>query len=127
MLIASFSGINLKIEIISDTYVKLHYGQNCGIMLVITVYIPGSKFIRAVVKLLTHPLPENTYPHFKEKISADVTYAQHTVVHHLGLDISLLDAATNFNLMIDDLSNFSKLIELVIYYKQLLFTADTGT
>ena len=74
--------------------------------------IPGSKSIRAVVKLLTHPLLENTCPHCKEKILADVTYAQHTVVHHLGLDISLLDAATNF----DDLSNFSKLIEVGNYY-----------
>ena len=58
--------------------------------------IPGFKSIRAGVKLLTHPHLENTCPHCKEKISSDVTYAQHTVVHHLGLDISLLDAATNF-------------------------------
>ena len=86
--------------------------------------IPSSKSIRVVVKLLTHPLLENTCPHCKEKISADVTYAQHTVVHHLGLEMSLLDAATNFD---DDLSNFSKLIELGNYYKQFLFTADTGT
>ena len=43
-----------------------------------------------VVKLLTRPLLENTCPHGKEKILADVTYAQHTVVHHLDRDISLL-------------------------------------
>ena len=40
---------------------------------------------------------------------------QHTVVHHLGRDISLLDVATNFD---DDLLNFSKLIELGNYYRQ---------
>ena len=56
-------------------------------------------------------LLSNTWPHCKEKISADVTYAEHTVVRHLGLDIfryvsQLLDADTNFD---DD---FSKLIEL---------------
>ena len=86
--------------------------------------IPGSKSIRAIVKPLTRPLLENTYPHCKENILANVTYAQHTMVHHLGHDISLLDAATKFD---DDLSNFSKLIELGNYYKQFLFTADIGT
>ena len=69
---------------------------------------------------MARPLLENC-PHCKEKISADVTYAHHTVVHHLGRDISLLDAATKFD---DDLSNFSTLIELGNYYKQFLFTAD---
>ena len=120
MLIASFFGINSKIEIISDT--RLHYGQSVDNAR--DHGFPGSKSIRAVVKLLTCSLPENTCPHCKEKISADVTYAQHTVVHHLGRDISLLDAATNFD---DYLSNFSKLIELGNYYKQFLFTADIGT